>query len=361
MKSFFLCAVMILCVLNVFAQTGWLTTGNSNVTTSNFLGTTNSQPVIIRTNNTERMRFMTNGNIGIGTKSPESRLHIFKGSAGTVTGYPDAAFIVENSNHSYINILAPDANETGILFGKPESNISGGIIYNNFLTPKGLQFRTNGNITNMVLTAEGQLGVGTTTLNGYAMRITHGAHGFNIQNRYDGAHWELAAFGDLGLWSNGIAKGNFSSIDGSYSTVSDERLKINIQGMPDVLDKINELYPVMYQFKNDKNQTTYHGFIAQQVQKVLPDLVTHTIIKERDLDVYTLNYSGFGVIAIKGLQELKKIIEEQQKEMNKLITENELLKSRLDKIEKSFQQSITFKGDITNNEYTALSNDSSAN
>ena len=58
-------------------------------------------------------------NVGIGTVTPENTLHIFKGSAGTVTGWSQAPLIVEGSTDNYINILAPDASATGILFGKP--------------------------------------------------------------------------------------------------------------------------------------------------------------------------------------------------------------------------------------------------
>jgi len=342
MKIYFVSSFAALFAVQAFSQTGWLTTGNNNTTASNFLGTTISQPLIIRTNNVERIRFMANGNIGIGTKSPESRLHIFKGSAGLVTGYPDAPLIVESSNHSYINILAPDTNETGVLFGKPESNVSGGIVFSNFLTPKGLQFRTNGNITSMVLTSNGHLGVGTLAPDAYTLKISHTAYGLNIENRNSGDDWELSVFGSLGLWSNGLMKGTFSSTDGSYSPISDERLKTNIQNMSSVLDKINKLHPVTYQFKNNRNQTVYHGFIAQQVQKIFPDLVTYMFIKERNIDLYTLNYSGFGVIAIKGIQELQEIMQEQKRDIDNLKTENELLKSRLDKIEKMLGESITF-------------------
>jgi hypothetical protein len=129
-----------------YSQTSWLITGNSNITNNNFIGTTVHQPLVFRTNKIERMRVGHSGNVGIGTKTPENTLHIFKGSAGTVTGYVNAPLIIESSTHNYINILAPDADETGILFGKPQNNISGGIIYNNPSLTNGLQFRTNGNV-----------------------------------------------------------------------------------------------------------------------------------------------------------------------------------------------------------------------
>jgi hypothetical protein len=46
----------------------WALTGNS-ITGTEFLGTTNAQPLVIRTNNTERMRVTATGNVGIGTAS----------------------------------------------------------------------------------------------------------------------------------------------------------------------------------------------------------------------------------------------------------------------------------------------------
>ena len=103
-------------------------------------------------------------NVGIGTVTPKNTLHVFKGSAGSVTGFSSAPLIVENSANSYINILAPDANATGILFGKPASNISGGIVYNDVsFNPNGFDFRTNGNIIQMVLNSAGNLGIGNAS------------------------------------------------------------------------------------------------------------------------------------------------------------------------------------------------------
>lgn len=104
------------------------------------------------------------GNVGIGTTSPDNKLHVMKGSAGAVTGHANAPLVVENSATAYINLLTPDANERGILFGSPTAGATaGGIIYNAAGTLEGLQFRTGGNSTKMVINASGGVGIGTTT------------------------------------------------------------------------------------------------------------------------------------------------------------------------------------------------------
>lgn len=53
------------------ANPPWLTTGNDNTNGSNFLGTTVLQPLIVKTNNTERMRITDDGRVGIGTNDPQ--------------------------------------------------------------------------------------------------------------------------------------------------------------------------------------------------------------------------------------------------------------------------------------------------
>jgi hypothetical protein len=45
----------------------WRITGNTNIDSSKFLGTKNSQPLIVKTNNTERMRVDSSGKVLIGT------------------------------------------------------------------------------------------------------------------------------------------------------------------------------------------------------------------------------------------------------------------------------------------------------
>ena len=350
-------------------------------------------------------------NVGIGTVTPQNTLHVFKGSAGSVTGFSTAPLIVENSANSYINILAPDANATGILFGKPASNISGGIVYNDAsFNPNGLDFRTNGNISQMVLNSSGNLGIGnpsplsklhinvngtsayaglgitntnaggktltinqgtpgklnftepgildimtmdfntgnvgigTNTTGNYKLKISYdnaingGSNGLDIENTSTanfGARqdWEIytspnngESDGGLYFFTNGSFKAYINEITGEWGAISDERLKTNINPMGTMLDKIKQLKPSTYRFKNTKDQMKYNGFIAQEVMKIFPDLVMHNVDAGRKLEVYTMNYSGFGVLAIKGVQELQTIVEEQKKKI-------ETLEARLTRLE----------------------------
>ena len=98
--------------------------------------------------------------VGIGTATPLAKLHISSGASGNIT--PFSPLVVEGNNNTYINLLSPNANETAVLFGKANNAASGGIVYNNLNTLNGFQFRTNGNITRMVLDNNGSVGIGVT-------------------------------------------------------------------------------------------------------------------------------------------------------------------------------------------------------
>lgn len=59
----------------------WKITGNAGTTPgTNFLGTSDAQHLVFRTNNIERMRVLSNGRVGIGTTTPSELLHVSGGN-----------------------------------------------------------------------------------------------------------------------------------------------------------------------------------------------------------------------------------------------------------------------------------------
>jgi len=69
---------------------------------------------------------------------------------------------------------------------------------------------------------------------------------------------------------------------GSWGAISDSRLKINITPLVGALEKINSLNPVSYDWKIVKENEPTVGFIAQDVQKILPNAVTSHIPTEEE-------------------------------------------------------------------------------
>ena len=76
MKKAFLLLTFCLCAVMLHGQSYWSLSGNS-ATSSNFIGTTNSQALNFKTNNVTRMTLSNSqAYLGIGTTSPNGNLHV---------------------------------------------------------------------------------------------------------------------------------------------------------------------------------------------------------------------------------------------------------------------------------------------
>ena len=125
---------------------------------------------------------------------------------------------------------------------------------------------------------------------------------------------------------NGMTLDNLGnlSVQGTVSSAgtnltSDIRLKKNITPLQSSLSIIQKLNPVSYNKKKsiygDDYSIKENGFIAQELQKILPNLVHESADKDKLLSV---NYTAIIPILTKGLQEQQAIIEDQKKRLEAL-------------------------------------------
>ena len=101
-------------------------------------------------------------------------------------------------------------------------------------------------------------------------------------------------------------------VNGSNNTAlqqgSDYRLKTDITSMTDGINKVKQLNPIYYKANSGFDTTTVqNGFLAHEVQSVLPTLVDgekDAPIDEKGKGYQTLNYAGFTPTAIAAIKEL---------------------------------------------------------
>ncbi len=160
----------------------------------------------------------------------------------------------------------------------------------------------------------GKVGVGTATPL-TSLHVNHPSgttNGLSISNVFDNDRWHFYTWttNDLFLYFNNAQKASIDDVSGIYTALSDRNTKKNIISISSVLDKVVRIEVVDYNFKNQKDQRKYVGMIAQDLEQLFPHLVykTEGDAKNSKEPGYMVDYSGFGVLAIKAIQEQQKII-----------------------------------------------------
>ena len=113
-----------------------------------------------------------------------------------------------------------------------------------------------------------------------------------------------------------ISKGNITAFGTAFNNVSDERLKKNVHTISQSLDKVLELRPTEFVWKENNKQDV--GFIAQEVEEVIPEVVdiTEGFLEEGKKDkeeIKAVSYTKLVPYLVDTIQVLTKRIEKLEK------------------------------------------------
>ena len=166
---------------------------------------------------------------------------------------------------------------------------------------------------------------------GHGIRM-YGASDFN--NDGSSIHSHIALDNPNGhIFLDGTGFGDFTGDvnAANFNQSSDARLKKNISTLTSGLAMINSLRGVRYNWKDEQKPENKVGFIAQEVEKVLPELV-----KTNKDGFKAINYAEMTAVLVEAVKELSAQIDDLKKENSQLKAEAlkvESLEQRLLRIE----------------------------
>src|SRR5215471_6324993 len=102
MKKFYISLLLAFCMQQVFSQ-NWSLTGNSGLTSSNFLGTTDARDLIFKTNNVERGRLFSAGFWRFGSTVSYARID----TGGNLSFRGNGAYLVDGNKYAFQYINNP--------------------------------------------------------------------------------------------------------------------------------------------------------------------------------------------------------------------------------------------------------------
>ena len=258
----------------------------------------------------------SSGNVGIGTTDPKAGLHVLTSGSGN-SG--DGVLIGQDASNgnSKIEIRgSSDGTET------PYIDFS-----NDDTSDYDMRLMLNGD--DKLSITGGKVGIGTSSP---GAKLEINAQDSSEQvilrrtkvNTQDEGHYSFGADGGgLKFWSGGYANsggsaevlfdpnGNITANSVFYE--SDSRYKKEIQTLPSALEKVSALRGVSYQWKDRNDDSTKIGVVAQEIEKVYPELV-HT-----DEDGYkSVAYSNLVAPMIEAIKELNQTVIELQSQVQHL-------------------------------------------
>jgi hypothetical protein len=301
---------------SITPSTGEIRLGGTNTTGTYFQ--------TFYTQNTERMRIDSSGNVGIGTTSPADIVDVTRSSSSNSNG---GLTLTNTSNSGYGSGVSWNLklNSTAGNWGRINVEAaSSTATFMRFFTTVGsslteqMRIDLNGNLLVGTTSASNKFVVSAASGGTAVAQIINTSSSGNVisfsstlqsnGNNTNSAHFQgnTTSVGNWYLFGNGTS---------SYS--SDERLKKNIETTRSgYLEDLCKLRVVKYNWKLDEEGKNKElGLIAQEVEQIFPNLVQDDLnpISKDDATIYKqLKQSVLPFMLLKAVQELNAKVDSQQ-------------------------------------------------
>jgi hypothetical protein len=248
-----------------------------------------SDAMSLWSNSSRRMTIDSSGNVGIGEESPNRALHV-KSTNATV--------MQVESTHTSI------AQMTFVSDGAASNPAIGAVDDTSF----NIQ---TGNFERVRVDSSGRFGVGKVPDSNFNIGVEINPSGYLIASNANDkvGYFNRNTDGELLSIHRSSAQVGSVSVTTSgttYNTTSDIRLKQDIEPLQ-ATDKLMAMNPVSYAWKADPDGQRSMGFIAQEMQEVMPEAVS---TGDDDDAMMSMDYGRITPILVSALQDAHKKIEQ---------------------------------------------------
>ncbi|MEZ4799047.1 MAG: tail fiber domain-containing protein [Flavobacteriales bacterium] len=281
--------------------------------------------------NNVKMTIAPNGFVGIGTQVPTSKLEIVSGDpfipttkiSSSSNEILDNGILAVNYTGTYLS-----ADHVGIF---PSVNYEGNVNYGIGIKARAgyMAVRGETRISSAQVVYGGSF-IATSNNTAYGLVGVSNNFSTSVGSKY-GVYGE--AYG--GMANYGVYCAGSGGYSGTWTQVSDRKLKQNIRPFNSALSLVTQMKVYAYEFKtNDPeyaamhlSEGTHYGFISQELEEVMPDLVRNDVFvapnqekgKEEEIEYKGVNYIEVIPVLTKAIQEQQTIIETQQQLIEQLL------------------------------------------